>query len=372
MASKSRPTRTNGQLDREVEASFPASDPPSNSPMTGMGAPKSHKLARRKEPAIGFALSSEENSPQALVKLAQHAEGIGLDFCSISDHFHPWVPKQGNSPFVWSVLGAIGMTTERINIMTGVTCPILRMHPAIVAHAAATAAVMLDGRFYFGLGTGEALNELVTGERWPSGRERLARLREAIDIMRELMSGETVNVDGEYYTVTEAKLFTHPETPPPILVASASPASARMAGEQDGLIMTTPEKELVKEFEGAGGKNKPRFGQVTLCWDRSENEARKIAHEWWPTTVLGWDVRSWVNTPQMFEDITKTATEEDIAKNLPCGPNLDPVIKQFRSFMDAGFDHIYFHQVGPKQDEFLEMMKKELLPELKGARSKAA
>jgi G6PDH family F420-dependent oxidoreductase len=241
-----------------------------------------------------------------------------------------------------------------------------------MAHAAATAADMFEGRFYFGLGTGEALNELVTGERWPSARERLARLREAIEIMHELFTGERVDYDGEYYTVNDARLFTRPQEPPHILIASAAPASARLAAENDGLIATTPEKDLVKEFESAGGKDKPRVGQITLCWDESEAEARRIARKYWATTVLSWETRSWVTTPEMFEDITKNVTEEEVAKNIPCGPDLGPALKQLRAFQDAGFDHVYVHQIGPKQEEFLAVMRDQFLPQVRKQTRRAA
>ena len=367
-----RPRRTSGQLDKEIADSFPASDPPSNSPVTGVGAPKHEPFRRRKDPAFGFALSSEECHPKRLVRLAHLAEESGVSFVTISDHYHPWLATQGNSSFVWSVLGGIATVTNRVNVMTSVTCPILRIHPAIIAQAAATVADMMDGRFYLGLGTGEALNELVTGERWPSARERLARMREAIEIMHELFSGDRVDYDGEYYTVADARLYTRPQVPPSIFIASAAPSSARLAGEQDGIIMTTPEKELVKDFESAGGKEKPRIGQVTLCWDPKKDEALRIARKYWATTVLNWEVRSWVSTPEMFADITKDVTEEQIGKNIPCGPDLTEPLKQIRSFQEGGFDHIYIHQIGPKQEDFLAVMRDELLPEMKKQTKRAA
>ena len=323
---------------------------------------------RSKEPAFGFALSSEENSPLALVRQAQKAEEIGLDFVSISDHFHPWLPAQGNSPFVWAGIGGIAITTERIVVGRGVTCPILRMHPVIVAQAAATAAAMLEGRFYLGLGTGEALNELVTGERWPSARERLERLKEAVEVMTELFSGDSVSHDGEYYTVANARLYTRPAVPPPILIASASTGSAELAATLGGLIATGPDDTVFEAFESAGGKNKPRLGQVTICWDESEKKAREIARRYWATTVLNWATRSSVAIPEVFEDITKSATKEDIARNILCGPDLAPVVTKVRDYLKAGFDHVYVHQVGTKQEEFLDVYAEELLPQLRDLR----
>ncbi len=320
---------------------------------------------RPQTPAFGFALSSEENGPRDLVNQAVLAERTGVDFLSISDHFHPWVPAQGHSPAVWPVLGAIAVSTSRIVVGTGVTAPILRMHPVIVAQQAATTADMFDGRFFLGLGTGEALNELVVGVRWPSARERLDRLREAIEIIHRLWDGDTVNYDGSYYTVNDARLFTLPKSRTPILVAAGSPASGRLAAVEGGLIGTSPDEEIFAAFTQGGGAEKPRIGQVTVCWNESEDEARRIARRWWPTTVLGWESRSWINSPAIFEEVTRTATEDDVAKHILCGPDLEKIKESARSFLSAGFDHVYFHQVGPHQEEFLKVLGEELIPALR-------
>ncbi len=325
---------------------------------------------RPERPAFGFALSSEENGPTELVKLAVQAERNGLDFLSISDHFHPWVPKQGHAPAVWPVLGAIAASTARIVVGTGVSAPILRLHPVIAAQLAATTAAMFEGRFYFGVGTGEALNELVTGERWPSASERLDRLAEAISIIRRLWRGQTVSFDGSFYRVTEAKLFTLPKRPPQIMVAAGSPAAARLAGEEDGIVMTGPDAELVSSFEESGGRAKPRVAQITVCWDPDPGEARRIAREWWPRTVLSWQSRGWINTPDKFEEVTRTVSEDDVAEKIPCGPDLGRLVDQVHEYLSGGCDHVYFHQVGPKQSEFLDVLANELVPGLRKAAQK--
>lgn len=360
-------------LDQTIEDSFPASDPPSHSPTTSVGPPARSVLQRRKSnPAFGLALSSEEANASRLIGLAQQSEDAGLDFVSISDHFHPWLPVQGNSPFVWSVLGGIAQATDRIVVGTGVTCPILRIHPAIVAQAVGTVAEMLPNRFFLGLGAGEALNELVTGERWPSGSERLERLEEAIAIIRELLSGEEVMFDGAYFTVSNARLFTCPATAPPILLASSSPASARMAGHEDGLVTTGPDADVFRAFEDAGGENKPRLGQITVCWDETEAAAKAMARRYWATSVLSWELRSTVPTPSMFEEVTERVSEDEVAEGILCGPDVTPILEKTREYLEAGFDHIYFHQVGTRQEDFVDFYRTKLLSELRSLAGVAA
>ena len=361
--------RTERRLDDELKDTFPASDPPSSTtPVVGSGAPQHGQSPRRERemPKFGFALSSEEAEPMDLVRLAELAERAGFDFCSISDHYHPWVPQQGHSPFVWGVIGGVAARTQKIFIGTGVTCPILRIHPAIIAQAAATAAAMMGGRFYLGLGTGEALNEHVIGVRWPSGRERLERLEEAIEILQRLFTGDNVNHDGRYYTVEDARLYTRTAIPPKILVAAAAPGSARLAASVDGLIATGPDEEVFEVFEKAGGKDKPRLGQITVCWDEDEERAKKTARDQWPATVLSWDSRSTIPTPEIFAEATKDAKADDIAKSIICGASKDRLVDEARKYAKAGFDHIYFHQVGStgQQEKFIEFAQSELLPAL--------
>src|SRR3954468_11947469 len=204
--------------------------------------------------AFGYTLSSEENGPRDLVAHAVRAEQAGFDFASISDHFHPWIGEQGHSPFVWSTLGAIAASTERIEVGTGVTCPIIRTHPGVVAHAAATTAGLFEGRFFLGVGTGEALNEHVFGARWPRPEVRREMLEEAVEIIRALFTGDTVDHRGRYYEVENARLFDPPNSPLPIIVSGFGTEAAELAGRiGDGLWSNSPDKDLVQTFERAGG-----------------------------------------------------------------------------------------------------------------------
>lgn len=232
---------------------------------------------------IGYSLSSEETRPNDLVHFAQRAEDVGFSFALISDHFHPWIDRQGQSPFVWSVVGAIAQVTRRLRLGTGVTCPIGRIHPAIIAQAAATAAVMLEGRFFLGVGTGENLNEHIVGLHWPSGQIRQEMLAEAIAMIRLLWRGGMTNQRGNYFTLENAQIFTLPDKPIPIMIAAASIRAAKFAGiTGDGLISTVPKEDLVKKFRAAdNGTDKPCIGQMTVCWAKNKEEAKQIAHDWW-------------------------------------------------------------------------------------------
>ena len=228
---------------------------------------------------FGYALSSEEHGPRELVANARRAEEAGFEFAMISDHFHPWTDAQGQSPFVWSVIGGIALATERLRLGTGVTCPTIRIHPVVIAQAAATSAAMMGGgRFFLGLGTGENLNEHVVGEGWPAPDERLAMLEEAIEVMRLLWQGEEETYRGEHYDVEQARLYTLPEEPVEIAVAAAKPKATELAGRVgDAFISTAPDAELIETFDGAGAPGRPKYGQITMCWAASENEGAKTA-----------------------------------------------------------------------------------------------
>jgi coenzyme F420-dependent glucose-6-phosphate dehydrogenase len=314
-------------------------------------------------PSLGFALSSEEHRPLDLVRYAARAEEAGFEYALVSDHFHPWIDKQGQSPFVWSVVGGIAQSTQRLRLGTGVTCPTIRIHPAIIAQAAATSAAMLPGRFFLGVGTGENLNEHVLGDRWPEAAVRLGMLEEAIEVIRLLWQGGYQSHHGRYYTVEEARIYTLPEELPPIYVAASKPNAADVAGRSgDGLISTSPDAELVEAFDSAGGAGKPKLGQVTVCFAEDEAEARRTAHEWWPNAAVKGDLSQELPLPRHFEEAAEMVTEEDVTEKIVCGPDPDPYFEQIDAYADAGFDHVYLHQVGPDQESFFRFAQEQLLP----------
>ena len=332
---------------------------------------------------FGYALSSEEHRPLDLVRYAQRAEEVGFGFALLSDHFHPWLDRQGQSPFAWSVLGGIALKTSRLTVGTGVTALSLRIHPAILAQAAATVGDMLPGRFWFGVGTGENLNEHVTGYPWPEHSKRAAMLEEAVEIIRKLWTGDLVDHRGDFYDVARARIYTLPKQLPPILVAASGPESAELAGRiGDGLISTAPKKELVTAFRDAGRDSgraatgdRPRVGQATVCWAKDEASARRIAREWWPTAALPGDNSQELPLPSSFASLAEIVTEDQVAEQVACGPDPEVHLAKIQPFIDAGFDHLYLHQVGPDQEGFLAFAEKELLPRLGGGtarRRKAA
>jgi G6PDH family F420-dependent oxidoreductase len=314
---------------------------------------------------FGYALSSEEHPPNDLVRNARLAEGAGFTFALVSDHFHPWVDEQGHSPFVWSVIGGIAHATERLRIGTGVTCPTIRIHPAIVAQAAATSAAMLPGRFFLGLGTGENLNEHVLGDKWPVPDERLEMLEEAIEVIRLLWEGGYQTFRGDFYEVEQARLYTLPEEPPPIVVAAAKPLAADVAGRSgDGLVSTAPDASIVEGYRDAGGDG-PCYAQITVCWAASEEEAKETAHRVWPNAALEGDLGQELALPLHFEQAVANVSPDDVAEMVVCGPDVERYAEQVREYVDAGFDHIYFHQVGRDQEGFFRFWQQELGPRLR-------
>jgi len=322
---------------------------------------------------VGYKLSSEEQGPNELVRYAGLAEQHGFGFALISDHFHPWIDRQGQSPFVWSVIGAIAHTTKRLRLGTAVTCPTVRVHPAIVAQAAATAAAMMPGRFFLGVGTGENLNEHIVGQGWPATAVRQARLGEAIQIIRLLWGGEMQSYHGSFYTVENARLYTLPAKPPPLLVAVAGPKSLDIAAAfGDGMIGTEPDKKLVKGFKKAAGTRKPCYGELTVCWAKDEDKARQTARERWPIQAMDAALAWELPLPAHFEAAAELVTEDTISESMVCGPDPKDHLEALREYADAGYEHVCVHQVGPDQEGFMQFYKREIFPRLRVGRKRAA
>jgi coenzyme F420-dependent glucose-6-phosphate dehydrogenase len=314
---------------------------------------------------FGYALSSEEHLPHALVENARKAEDLGFEFTMISDHFHPWTDRQGNSPFVWGVIGAISHATERIRLGTGVTCPTIRTHPAIVAHAAATSSVLMEGRFFLGVGTGENLNEHILGDHWPAPDERIEMLEEAIAVMRQLWEGGYQTHRGKHYTVENARLYTLADEPVQIAVAAAKEQAAELAGRVgDAFVNTAPDSEQIELFDRAGGRGKPKYGQITVCWAKDEDEAARTVHEIWPNAALGGDLTYELPLPRHFEQATENVTPEQLKEELTVGPDPKRYLASIQEMVEAGYTHVYFHQIGPDQDGFFRFWKDELAPQL--------
>ncbi len=312
---------------------------------------------------LGYTLSSEEFGPNDLIEYAQQAEQRGFDFASISDHYHPWTSEQGNSPFVWSTLGGIAQATDDLPIGVGVTCPTVRIHPAIIAQAAATAATMLPERFFFGVGSGENLNEHVVGERWPELDVRLDMLEEAVGIIRDLWEGETYSHHGEHFTVENARIYTLPEEPPPIHVSAFGGKSARSAANiGEGLWCVGPQEGVLDTFRDAGGEG-PAYTQVDVCYAEDEDEAVETAYNEWPNGFISGEMSQLLPMPAHFEQAASMIDHEDVVESsVPMGPDPDEHIETIQECYDAGFDHVYVHQIGPDQEDFFEFYEDEVMP----------
>jgi G6PDH family F420-dependent oxidoreductase len=316
---------------------------------------------------IGYFLSSEEHGPAELVRQAQQAEQAGFRSVWISDHYHPWNDRQGHSPFVWSVIGGIAATT-RLRVTTAVTCPTVRIHPAILAQAAATAAMMLPGRFLFGVGSGENLNEHILGARWPRVEVRLQMLEEAVEVMRKLWQGKLTSHDGRFYQVENARIYSLPDEPPPVLMSALGQKSVSLAARvADGLISTKPDRESLERYAAEGGKG-PRQGGLKVCWGRDEQAARKTAFELWPNNLLPGQLSQELALPSHFDQATQLVTEDEVAELIPCGPDPERHLASIRQYLDAGFDEVYVSQIGDDQAGFFDFWRRELAPRL-GARS---
>jgi coenzyme F420-dependent glucose-6-phosphate dehydrogenase len=315
---------------------------------------------------VGYKLSSEEHAPNDLVQHARRAEEVGFTFAMIADHYHPWVDRQGQAAFIWSVLGAVAHATDRLRVGTGVTCPTVRVHPAIIAQAAATVTAMMPGRFMLGVGSGENLNEHILGDRWPPADIRLQMLEEAIQVIRLLWQGGSQDHHGRYFTVENARVYTLPDRPPPILVAASGPRAAELAGRiGDGFVGTASNKETLQAFEAAGGAGKPRYGEVTVCWAADEAEARRTAHEYWPNAAIKGELSQELPTPRHFEQAAGMVTEDDVAQTVICGPDPERHLAEIKEYADTGYTHVWVHQVGPDQEGFFRFYEREVLPKLR-------
>ena len=319
---------------------------------------------------IGYFLSSEEYTPRELVDQARLAEQAGFEALWISDHFHPWNDEQGQSPFVWSVIGAIAEVTD-LPVTTAVTCPTVRIHPAVVAQAAATAAVMLDGRFTLGVGSGEALNEHILGGPWPSADVRLEMLEEAVELMRELWTGETVTRQGRHYAVDTARIYTRPDQPPPVFVSGFGPKATHLAARiGDGYINTSPDAELVSMFKQESG-GKPAMAGLKVAWAENEDTGAEIAHRLWANSGLPGELAQVLPSPQHFEQASQLVTEEMTRSSVVCGPDLDTHIEAFTPYAEAGYDEVYVANMGPNYRPMIEAYGEKVLPVLRDAQAPA-
>ena len=319
---------------------------------------------------FGYTMMCEQSRPDALVADIRRAEEAGFDFSVISDHYQPWLDEQGHSPYAWSVLGAAAAVTERIGLMTYVTCPTVRYHPAIVAQKAATVGILSGGRFRLGLGAGENLNEHVVGEGWPAVGSRHTMLSEAVDVIGALFDapdGEAISFHGDYFDLETARLWDRPDERVPIGLAVSGPASCKLAGRKaDLMIAVEPKPELGEMFDAAGGAGKGRVGQIAVSYDEDRDAALQRAHEQFRWFGLGWKVMADLPNPDSFEAATQFVTPDDVAESIPCGPDVEEHVEKIKPFIDAGFTEIALVQIGgEEQEKFTAWAERELLPALR-------
>jgi G6PDH family F420-dependent oxidoreductase len=314
----------------------------------------------------GYFLSCEDFTPQQLVEQAVAAERAGFEALWISDHFHPWNDAQGQSPFVWSVIGALSQACD-LPVTTAVTAPTMRINPVIIAQAAATSAVMLDGKFILGIGSGEALNEHILGDPWPPAELRLEMLEEAVELMRRLWTESFVTHRGRFYTVDNARIYTRPETPPSIYMSGFGPAATDVAARiADGYITTMPDTELLERFRsGSGGK--PAQAGVKVAYAATEDEGIDHAHKTWPNSGLPGELAQILPSPRHFEQATELVTREMIADSMSAGPDLEKHRSAIQEYVDAGFEELYIGNIGTHENclKMIEAFGKELLPTLR-------
>jgi G6PDH family F420-dependent oxidoreductase len=317
---------------------------------------------------LGYFLSCEEWGPSDLLGQAKRAQEAGFHALWISDHFHPWNDTQGHSPFVWSVIGGIAATVPGMPVTTAVTCPTVRTHPAVIAHAAATSAVMLGGNFSLGLGTGEALNEHILGDPWPEAAERREMLEEAIEIIRLLWQGGAKSHRGRHYRVQHARIYDLPDTPPKIIVSGFGPKAVDMAARiGDGFCTVEPDADSVSQFRSAARDGAVVQGGIKVCFGPDEAECKRTVHRLWPNEALPGELAQILPTPEHFEQASQIVTEELATENAPCGPDIDKHVEAIQAYADAGFDELFVNQIGPGQDAFFDAYRTEIVPRFNGS-----
>ena len=311
---------------------------------------------------IGIFFSCEERPAQEIVDGAVRAEQAGFRSAWISDHFHPWNDEQGESPFVWSVLGALAQATSEMRWMTAVTCPTVRVHPGIVAQAAATTQTLMPGRFRLGVGTGEALNEQIFGDRWPEAGVRLQMLEEAVDVIRRLWAGGEQHHHGAHYTLERARIYSLPDELPTIPVSGFGPKAIELAARiGDGFVTVGPDADAVSQYRDAGGRG-PIIGGLKVCWGADRDACVETVHRLWPNEALGGELAQILPSPHHFEQATALVTKEDIDGHLPCGDDPEEHIAAIQEFIDAGFDEIHVGHIGGDHDGFIDFYAREILP----------
>ena len=316
---------------------------------------------------IGIFFSSEERSAPEIVEAAVHAEQAGFRSAWLSDHFHPWNDAQGESPFVWSVLGAVAQATRDMRWMTAVTCPTVRTHPGIVAQAAATTATLMPGRFRLGVGSGEALNEHVFGDRWPEADVRLEMLEEAVHVIRLLFAGGFTHHHGRHYTLEGARLYSLPVEPPPILVSAFGPKSVELASRiGDGFVSVGPDREGAQSYRAHSGRGATTSG-LKVCWGEDREACVRAVHRLWPNEVLAGELAQILPSPRHFEQATALVTEQHISDAVACGPDPQEHIDALAAVVDAGFDEVYVGQIGPDHAGFVDFYAREVLPHFASA-----
>jgi G6PDH family F420-dependent oxidoreductase len=313
---------------------------------------------------VGIAFSCEERSATEIVAAARQAEEAGFRAGWISDHFHPWNNEQAESPFVWSVLGALAEATSEMSWETAVTCPTLRTHPAIIAQAAATVATLMPERFRLGVGTGEALNEHIFGDAWPRPAIRLEMLEEAVELMRQLWTGELTSHRGTHYTVDRARIYTLPDEPPPIIISAFHEEALDLAARiGDGFATTKPDAEGRQGYRDRGGRG-PTQGAFKCCYGPDRDRSIEIAHRLWANEELPGTLAQVLSTPEEFEAASQLVTPEMVAKTVPCGPDADVHVAKLQEYIDAGFDEVFVGHIGPGHDAFVDFYAREVLPQL--------